>query len=463
VTERAAAAVAGRDHLIDINGFEGSHRPAKIPLARTRRVWLTVCRADDTHCRGTINDPLLPLRPSGNASGAAPRRRAAVRRQARRRALPEPAHRKNPRARAGVSGGRRRITGLFRGVWLVAALLAATACAPTIDETARLAGAGTARVAPDPKPVPRFTDREFVTADGQVLPLREWLPAGEVRAVILGLHGFNDYSNAFDGPGKAWRKAGIALYAYDQRGFGAAPQRGRWPGRAALAADAATASAILRRRYPGVPLYLLGESMGGAVAIVAMTGESGTPVPDVDGVILAAPAVWGRSTMDLLSRVALWAGVRLMPGLELTGRGLHIRASDNIPMLRALARDPLVIKDTRVDAIWSLVNLMDAALACAPRLQAPLLLMYGATDEIIPKRAMRRFVRALPLDPRDQRNLAYYEHGYHMLLRDLDGPVVIADVAGWVLAPGAPLLSGADAGGAEAVLGGTKQASLGER
>ena len=50
---------------------------------------------------------------------------------------------------------------------------------------------------------------------------------------------------------------------------------------------------------PRVPLYLLGESMGGAVAVVAMTGESGTRPPDVDGVILAAPAVWGRSTMDL--------------------------------------------------------------------------------------------------------------------------------------------------------------------
>jgi alpha-beta hydrolase superfamily lysophospholipase len=362
-----------------------------------------------------------------------------------------------------VSGGRGRITLLSRGIWLVAALLAATACAPAIDETARLAGTGTARVAPDPKPVPRFADHDFFAADGQVLPLRRWLPAGDVKAVILALHGFNDYSNAFDGPGKAWTKDGIALYAYDQRGFGAAPQRGRWAGRAALAADAATAGGILRRRYPGVPLYLLGESMGGAVAVVAMTGESGTPIPDVDGVILAAPAVWGRSTMDLLPRVALWAGVRLMPGLALTGRGLHIEASDNMAMLRALARDPLVIKDTRIDTIWSLVNLMDAALASAPRLRAPLLLMYGATDEIIPKRAIRRFVRSLPLDPKDRRSFAYYEHGYHMLMRDLDGSVVIADVAGWVLAPGAPLLSGADSGGAEAVLGGVNQASLGER
>jgi acylglycerol lipase len=328
-------------------------------------------------------------------------------------------------------------------------------CAPTIDEDARLAGTGTARAAAGPNPTPRFTGTSFVAADGHVLPLREWLPpAGDrgdhVKAVLLALHGFNDYSNAFDVAAEAWAKRGIATYAYDQRGFGAAPERGYWPGRAALAADVVTAAEILRRRYPGVPLYLLGESMGGAVAVVAMTGESGTPIPDVDGVILTAPAVWGRATMDLLPRLALWGAARLMPGLTLTGRGLEKKPSDNVVMLRALARDPLVIKETRVDTIYGLVDLMDAALDAAPFLQAPLLVMYGAKDEIVPKAPIRRFVDSLPPECRRRARLAWYEDGYHMLLRDLEGPVVAADVASWVLAPAAPLPSGADRAAAEA-------------
>lgn len=372
-------------------------------------------------------------------------------------------HGNGRRAGTGVISLRWRIAPKLGGAGSIVVLVLLTACAPTTDQTLRPAGIGMARTAAVAESVPRLAADEFVTADGQLLPLRRWLPQGRVRAVILGLHGFNDYSNAFDGPAKAWARLGIATYAYDQRGFGAAPRRGLWPGRAALAADAATASRILRRRYPSVPLYLCGESMGGAIAVVAMTGESDAPIPDVDGVILAAPAVWGRSTMDLLPRVALWIGVRLAPGLTLTGRGLHIEASDNIAMLRALARDPLVIKDTRVDTIWGLVNLMDAALASAPRLRVPLLLMYGADDQIIPKRPIQRFVRALPHDPGERRSFAWYADGYHMLLRDLEGPLVAADVAGWVLAPGAPLLSGADRGGAEAVLGGTNQAALGGR
>jgi alpha-beta hydrolase superfamily lysophospholipase len=339
---------------------------------------------------------------------------------------------------------------------VIVTLLVLAGCAPATDEQVQFAGIGTARAALDPKPVPRFTEAGFITADGQILPLRKWLPQGdgerEVKAVILGLHGFNDYANAFDAPAKIWAEDEIATYAYDQRGFGAAPERGLWPGRAALAADAATAARILRQLYPGIPLYLLGESMGGAVAVVAMTGESGTPIPDVDGVVLTAPAVWGRSTMDLLPRLALWAGVRLMPGLTLTGRGLKIKASDNIAMLRALARDPLVIHATRIDTIYGLVNLMDAALASGTRLDAPLFVMYGAKDEIIPQVPIERFVGGLPAGPIHRRKLAWYQNGYHMLLRDLEGPAVTADVASWVLAPSAPLPSGADRTATEAFL-----------
>ena len=358
---------------------------------------------------------------------------------------------------------RRRIASGFCWAWLSLALLLSAGCAPTIDEDVRLAGIGTARAAPEPKPMPRFTETGFVTADGLVLPLREWLPRGEVKAVVLALHGFNDYSNAFESSGEAWAKQGIATYAYDQRGFGAAPERGRWPGRAALAADAATAAGILRTLYPRVPLYLLGDSMGAAVAVVAMTGESGTPVPDVDDVILTAPAIWGRTTMDLLPKLVLWAGARIAPGLALTGRGLKIKPSDNIAVLRALSRDPLVIKETRVDTIYGLVDLMDAALDSAPRLDVPLLVMYGAKDEIVPRTPMRRFVASLPPQCRREARLAWYEDGYHMLLRDLEGPVVTGDVASWVLTPTAPLPSGADRTASQAFLDSRSQISLDTR
>jgi acylglycerol lipase len=311
---------------------------------------------------------------------------------------------------------------------------------------------------PDPT-TPHLAEEAFVTADGARLPLRSWLPRGEPKAVILALHGFNDYSNAFAGPGAALARRGIATYAYDQRGFGAAPLHGRWVGRWQLAEDLSEASRLLRARYPGVPLYLLGDSMGGAVVAVAMAGEDGIRKPSADGIILAAPAVWGRETMGLAQRSALWASVRIAPTMPVTGRGIvHVQPSDNIAMLRALGRDPLVIKATRVDAIYGLVDLMDAALASAPRLDVPLLYLYGERDEIVPKAPTERMIAHLPSAWHEEQRVAWYANGYHMLLRDLDAAVVVGDIASWIASRESPLPSGADRY-AEQVLGPTMLAA----
>src|SRR5712691_8421976 len=182
---------------------------------------------------------------------------------------------------------------------LVAPLLLLATCGPAADTQIRLANPAPARpVAVAEASLPaRFTDSDFIAGDGARLPLHKWLPKGRIAAVILALHGFNDYSDAFAMPAQVWAARSIATYAYDQRGFGGAPGRGLWAGEGQLAVDAIIASRILRQAHPGRPLYLLGESMGGAVALLAMTGAmsgvtaapAGKPVAAADGLILSAP------------------------------------------------------------------------------------------------------------------------------------------------------------------------------
>ena len=291
--------------------------------------------------------------------------------------------------------------------------------------------------------------------DGARLPLRAWLPEGTPRGVILALHGFNDYANAFKRPAEAWAQAGIATFAYDQRGFGDAPERGRWVGAERLDADLAEASHQIMRRYPGVPLFLLGESMGGAVVITAVAGATGAARPVADGIILVAPAVWGRKTMTLFERAALWAGDTFMPEMTLTGRGLDITPTDNVEVLREMSRDPLVIKETRVDTLKGLVDLMDMALDAAPRLSGtPMLLLYGRHDEVVPESPTRDFVAGLPASEAAESHIAVYEHGYHMLLRDLDAKPVLGDVAAWIGDHRSNLPSGADRRARETLLAG---------
>jgi alpha-beta hydrolase superfamily lysophospholipase len=288
---------------------------------------------------------------------------------------------------------------------------------------------------------PRVNGDGLIAADGAVLPLKVWRPEGRPKAAILGVHGFNDYANAFALPAAWWAERGIATYAFDQRGFGAAPNRGYWAGTATMVADLRAAAAAVKARNPGVPLWIVGDSMGGAVAMVALADR---PVDGVDGTVLAAPAVWGRSYMNPLQRGLLWFFARTIPWYPLTGQGLNRKPSDNIEMLKALSRDPKVIRETRIDTIEGLVDLMDAALEAAAKLDgAPVLMLYGRNDEIVPESPVLAAMRRMPRNGRNR--AAFYPRGYHMLLRDLEGETVWRDIAAFMAAPGQPLPSGADA------------------
>ncbi|HQT78543.1 MAG TPA: alpha/beta fold hydrolase [Rhodopila sp.] len=301
---------------------------------------------------------------------------------------------------------------------------------------------------------PVETARTFVMPDGTALPYRVWLPNGPPQAVVLALHGMNDSRDAWEYPAPTLAAAGIAVFSPDLRGFGATPTRGLWPGANGLAGDARVMARLLRARYPHTKLILMAESMGAAALMVLATEPN---PPPVDGYVLVAPAVWGRSKMSFLMRASLWLADHLVPGMTLTGRGfVKVTASDNREALYRLSNDPLTIHATRVDAIEGLVDLMDRAMAAAPYFHAPALFLYGGHDELVPPRATAATWRALPKGP----VLAFYPHGYHLLLRDKDRSVPLEDILSWIDDPQAPLPSGADKA-AQAWLAHQKQEGVG--
>jgi acylglycerol lipase len=214
---------------------------------------------------------------------------------------------------------------------------------------------------------------------------------------------------------------------------------GIWAGQQNLVSDLRQFVEAVTKRHRGRPLYIMGESMGGAVAVAALSDPT---FPRPQGLILVAPALWGGDTMPLLYRGSLWLMAHTMPFDELTGKHLKIQASDNLPMLRRLQRDPLILKTSRVDSVYGLVDLMDAAHDRVPELSVPVLLLYGAKDEVIPKEpiesALKRFSHPVVY--------AYYPDGYHMLLRDIEGRRVMDDILSWMKSPAARLPSGMDVG-----------------
>jgi alpha-beta hydrolase superfamily lysophospholipase len=294
-------------------------------------------------------------------------------------------------------------------------------------------------------PTPGFTgarleaDR-FVSFDGAALGLSRWTPPGDDPwAVVIGVHGMDDYANAFHLAAPYWAGEGVATYAYDQRGFGRSPHRGVWGGDALMTEDLRTIVALVRARYPRALVAVAGESLGGAVAIEAFASDR---PPAADRLILLAPAVWGWSSQPLGYKAALEVAAHLAPAKVFTPPSFvtdHISASDNEAELIAMGRDPLMIWGARSDALYGLVNTMEHAWREVGGVKAPTLYMVGAHDQIIPLQPAFAAARRLPAGDRT----AYYAQGWHLLLRDRQAEHVWDDAAAFIRDPSAPLPSGA--------------------
>jgi alpha-beta hydrolase superfamily lysophospholipase len=314
---------------------------------------------------------------------------------------------------------------------VLAAALALGACTPMLLQKAGAPPFGF--------PGPHFDKDYVVSFDGARLGLRTWEAKGEPWAVIVGVHGMDDYSNAFHLAAPWWAEQGVTTIAYDQRGFGRSPRRGVWAGDALMEDDLRTVVALAKLKYPHAIIAVVGESMGGAVAAEAFA--SAQP-PQADRLVLLSPAVWGWSEQPWAYKSILWlaanftAGHIYNPPDWLTRK---IIPSDNREELIAMGRDPLMLWGARSDTLYGLVTMMDRAQEAVGHIRAPVLYCYGAHDDIIPKHAA--FHAARTLKASDQ--TAYYAHGYHLLMRDHEGPMVWGDVLAFIRNPSAPLPSGA--------------------
>lgn len=266
----------------------------------------------------------------------------------------------------------------------------------------------------------------FRLSDGTELFAEQWLPAGQAKAHLLLLHGFNEYPGAFDEVGQAFAKQGIAVWAYDQRGFGRSPYRGLWSSAERMAEDTREITQVLRKMHPKQPLYVAGTSMGGAVALLA----AGRGDLKVDGLILLAPAVWTSETQPFYQRWSLELAKRFTPAWSPTGEGLNIRPTDNIEMLKRIWKSPWMIRQSRIDTVAGLVELMNQSYAVAAQVTVPVLLLYGEKDQLVPKKPIDKLWARLPKQGKTQQ--IRYPNGWHLLMRDLQGPKVIGDMVNWM-------------------------------
>lgn len=132
----------------------------------------------------------------------------------------------------------------------------------------------------------------YPSADGTQIVTYQWDPAGEPRAAVQLTHGMGEHARRYEHVATALTDARYVVYAHDQRGHGASadPERlgdlgkGGWN---ALVDDIGLLSARIRAEHPGLPLILLGHSMGSFAVQQYLLDHS----DDVDGVVLTGTAV----------------------------------------------------------------------------------------------------------------------------------------------------------------------------
>ena len=136
----------------------------------------------------------------------------------------------------------------------------------------------------------------YPSSDGAQIAAYRWVPAGEPRAVVQLTHGMGEHARRYDHVARALNDAGFAVYAQDHRGHGGSgdPEAlgdmgpGSWP---ALVDDVGLLSAHIRAEHPGLPLILLGHSMGSFAVQQYLLDHSA----DVDGAVLT-----GTAAIDVL-------------------------------------------------------------------------------------------------------------------------------------------------------------------
>jgi acylglycerol lipase len=282
-------------------------------------------------------------------------------------------------------------------------------------------------------PAPRVTasgavHREgvFAGVGGLCLYEQSWRPgAGAPRGVLVIVHGLRDHSARYAAVAEALAARGIAVYAFDLRGHG---RSAGWYAYVAAfdeyLADLDRFVARVRAREPGVPLFLLGHSMGGAIATLYTI----TRRPALRGLVLSAPA------LDVAASTsgAQVAGARFLSALIPTA-GVFVLDpagfSRDPAVRRADERDPLVHAVAAARTASELIAAFDRIRRGEASLAVPLYIIHGTADRITPPAGSRRlYARAGSRD----RTLRLYPGLYHDLWHEPEHAAVRDDLLHWI-------------------------------
>ena len=206
-----------------------------------------------------------------------------------------------------------------------------------------------------------------------------WEPEAATKAVVCLLHGLGEHSGRYDHVAEVFNRSGYAMMAFDLRGHGRSEgRRGHAPGYAMLMSDVEKLLNEAAARYPDLPCFLYGHSLGGNLAIHYVLKQR----PALAGVIASAPLLrlaynpsqWKSGILRGMR--ALRINLSIPSGLDDTA------LSQDLNVVRTYRNDPLTHDLISARLAMDMLRYGQWNLNHAAEFPLPLLLMHGETDRI---------------------------------------------------------------------------------
>jgi acylglycerol lipase len=263
----------------------------------------------------------------------------------------------------------------------------------------------------------------FGGARGVEIFRQSWLPDGPVRAVLVIVHGLGEHSDRYDHVARAVAADGIAVHAEDHRGHGRSQGARALVEVAEVVRDVDTLVGLAATEHPGVPVFMLGHSLGGMIAVRYALAHQAR----LSGLILSG----ALATVDA------------SPALRRAGR-LIAAIAPRAPLIaldaELVSRDPAVVANYRADPLVhhgripartaaEIADTTDAFGGEVAAITLPTLIVYGTADGLCPPAGSVMLGERLGST---DVTIRAYEGLYHEVLNEPEREMVIADVRTWL-------------------------------
>src|SRR5437868_4745503 len=256
-----------------------------------------------------------------------------------------------------------------------------------------------------------FIEETITAGDGLRLYLRRHEAVG-ARGEIVIVHGFGEHSGRYGALTEHLLANGYSVTAYDQRGHGLSDGL---PGHVEAFSeyddDLNKVIGLTRSRAAGRPLFIIGHSMGGLVALRYLARKSGT----VAGAIISAPLIAVAIPVPAHKLLIARIGARFAPRLRLNNEINPADLSRDPEVGRAYAADPHVNRKVSTKWFAEATHAMAEVKEWASQIRTPVFVMHGTKDRLASVEATKALFAEIGSSDKE---LAIYEGYYHELFNE---------------------------------------------